>query len=122
MNADDRTLGYDLVGADHFLHLTSGEPVSGDIDDVVGAPHDEKIAILVEIPTVTGQVVAGKGRHIGTLKTLRILPHADQAAWRQWLLDDYATLLHRLGCFAFSIQQLHVEPRYRHAGAAGFGW
>src|SRR5690554_2383574 len=121
MDTDNGTLGYGLVGPDDFFHFAGREPVSGNIDDIIGATHDEKVTILVKVAAIASQVVARISGHIGALKTLGVLPNTNQAAGRQRLFDDHAALLHHLGLFAFMIQQLHIEPGYRYAGAAGLG-
>src|SRR5215469_18185564 len=47
LDAEHGAFGDVGVRGEHFLHAAGGEPVAGDIDDVVGAAHDENIAILV---------------------------------------------------------------------------
>ena len=95
--------------------------MAGDIDDVIGAPHDEQVAILVEVAAVAGEVVAGEGGHVGAVKALRIAPHPGQAARRQRLLDHHTALLHGAGRLALPVEDLHVETGHRHRGTAGLG-
>jgi hypothetical protein len=42
----------------HLLHAAGGEPVAGHVDDVVGAAHDEHVAVFVDIAGVGGLVVS----------------------------------------------------------------
>ncbi len=68
-----RDLAFDLVGdsyhsafgdigmrGQHLFDGAGGEAMPSDVDDVVGAGHDPKIAILVLVARIRGQVVAGK--------------------------------------------------------------
>ena len=63
-HAEDRAFGDVGMGRDDLLHGAGREPVAGDVDDVVGAPHHEQVAVLVEVPAVAGQVPAGIAREI----------------------------------------------------------
>jgi hypothetical protein len=59
-DADDRALGDVRMRREHLLHAAGGEPVAGDVDDVVDAAHDEQVAVVVLVAGVAGQVVAGE--------------------------------------------------------------
>ena len=41
-----------------FLHATRRKAMAGDVDDVVGSPHDVRISVLVDEPGVGGFVIA----------------------------------------------------------------
>ena len=56
--------------------------MAGDIDDVVGARHDEQIAVVIDIAGIGGLIVAGKLREVGLRNRVRI-PQCRQAAGRQ---------------------------------------
>ena len=62
VHADDRALGHQRVGGHDGLHGPGREPVTGDVDHVVGAAHDEDVAVLVEVAAVAGGVAAGEAR------------------------------------------------------------
>ena len=71
VHADDRALGDVLVRGDDLFHLARGEPVAGDVDHVVHAAHDVDVAVLVDVPAVAREVVAGEGLEIGFEEPLR---------------------------------------------------
>ena len=50
-----------------------------DVDDVVGAAHDEHVAVLVHEAGVGGFVVAGEFREIAFPEALVLLPQRRQA-------------------------------------------
>ncbi len=59
VDADDRAFGHVGMVRQHLFHVAGGEPVAGDVDDVVGAGHHEDIAVLVDVAGVAGLIVAG---------------------------------------------------------------
>jgi hypothetical protein len=48
--------------------------MTGDIDDVVGASHHRKIAVLVFVSRVCGQVVAGKLGEVSFAVSFVVIP------------------------------------------------
>ena len=72
----------------HLLHAAGREPVAGDVDDVVGAAHDEQVAVRVLEAGVRGLVVAGELGEVAFLEALVLLPQRRQAGGRQRQLDD----------------------------------
>jgi hypothetical protein len=58
--------------------------VAGDIDDVVDAAHDDQVTILIEIPTVAGEVVARMFTQVRRFETGVVAPERGQGAGRQW--------------------------------------
>src|SRR6516165_7591986 len=50
LDAEHGAFGDVRMRGEHFLHATGREPVAGDIDDVVGAAHDENVAVVVLKP------------------------------------------------------------------------
>ena len=78
-DADHRALGDRGVGGDDGLHRPGGEPVPGDVDDVVGAAHHEEVAVLVDVAAVAGEVVAVEGRQVRRRRTARRRPTASAA-------------------------------------------
>ena len=49
---------------DHGFDLPRGQPMAGDIHDVVGATQDEQITVVIEIASVAGGVVPRKGLEV----------------------------------------------------------
>ena len=93
MGAEDGTLGDIGMVGDDLLHRPGGEPVTGDIDDVVHTAHDIDIAVLVDIAAVAGIIIAGKLGHVGLDEPLVVAPQRDEVAGRQRQLDDDIALL-----------------------------
>ena len=70
-DADDGAFGDIGMRGQHLLDRAGREAVAGDIDDVVGARHDEDIAVLVDIAGIGGVVVAGIVGEIGAARSAR---------------------------------------------------
>src|SRR5262252_4613533 len=67
--------------------------MTGDVDDVVGAAHDEKVAVHVTISGICGFVVTREVREIARSEAGVGIPQSRQAARRQRQLDcDIAEL------------------------------
>src|SRR5699024_3783504 len=64
MDRDDGGLGHSRVGGDDGLDDAGRQAVTGDVDDIVGAPHDVDVAVLVEVAGVAGEVVAVEGGQV----------------------------------------------------------
>src|SRR5262249_28949220 len=73
-NADDRAFGDVVVAGDDLFQLAGGEAMAGDVDHVVDPAHPIDVAVLVEIPSVGGQVVARVAREVGLYEPLLALP------------------------------------------------
>ena len=56
-HADHGALGDRRVRGQHLLHAAGGQPVPGHVDHVVGAAHHVQVAVVVDQPSVAGQVV-----------------------------------------------------------------
>jgi hypothetical protein len=54
---DHRALGHVRVAGKRGLHRAGRQPVSRNVEDVVGAAHDVQVAVLVEVASVAGEVV-----------------------------------------------------------------
>ncbi|MNT99895.1 hypothetical protein D3C72_2428700 [compost metagenome] len=52
------------------LHFPRGQAVPGNVDDIIGAPHDVDETVLVQVAAVAGVVVA----RIGLQVRLQIAP------------------------------------------------
>src|SRR5256714_10801317 len=68
-DADHGAFGDILVRGEHFFHPASGQPMAGDVDDIVGSAHDVDVAVLVLEAGISGLVVAGKLGAIAFLET-----------------------------------------------------
>ena len=82
MNPDDRTLGDVGVRGNHRLHRAGRQAVPGDVDDVVGAPHDVDVAIFVDESSVTTGVVAGMVAEVGRYVAIIVSPQCWQRSRR----------------------------------------
>jgi hypothetical protein len=59
IHRDDRSLGYRRVRDERRFDLGRGQPVAGNVDDVVHPPGDPEVAIVVSPRAVTGEIGAG---------------------------------------------------------------
>lgn len=82
-HTDDGAFGDVGVFGEDFLHRAGRQAVAGDVDDVVGAGHDEEVAVLVDDAGVGRLVVAGELGEIGAFEALVGVPERRQAAGRQ---------------------------------------
>ncbi len=83
LGADHGALRHRGMRSQHLLHLSGGQPMAGDVDDVVGAAHHPDVALLVDHAGIAGTVPAREIRQIGGVKTLVVLPQGRRAARRQ---------------------------------------
>lgn len=84
---DDSTFSNRRVTGQHRLHCAGGEPVASHVDHVVGAPHHIQVAVLVEVATVTGQVVTVVSGQIRGDVAIVIAPQGRQGSRWQRQLD-----------------------------------
>ena len=54
-----------------------------DVDDVVDAAHHEQVAVVVDVATVPGRVVAREGAHVGLDEAVVRLPESGERPGRQ---------------------------------------
>ena len=96
----------------------------GDIDHVIRAPQDVKVAVLVAHTPVKGGIhqLAGYALPIGFDETFIVTPQGLQTTGRQRAFDhDHAFFLRTGQFFAgVVVQQLDVKAVHGHAGAAEF--
>ena len=81
-HADHRALGHVRVRGEDLLHRPGREAMAGDVDDVVGAGHDEDVVVLVDVAGVGGLVVAGKGGEVCLAEALVRVPERRRGARR----------------------------------------
>src|SRR5215470_11014952 len=56
VHADHRAFGDGGMTGQYLFHLARGQPVPGDVDDVVGAAHHIEVAVGVAVASVAGDV------------------------------------------------------------------
>ena len=95
VDADHGALGHGGVAADQLLHLAGRQAMPGHVDHVVGAAHDEHVAVLIDVAAVGGVVVAVVGLQVAVAKALVVVPQGRQAAGRQRQLEADVALLAR---------------------------
>ncbi len=93
--------------------------MAGDVDDVVGAAHDEQVAVLVEVAAVPREVAALVRRQVGRDVAVVVAPQGGQRARRQRQPQHDRPLGARRHRLAPLVQDRHVVPGHRHAGRAG---
>src|SRR5699024_9633139 len=119
MDPDDGSLGHSRVGGDDGLDDAGRQAVTGDVDDIVGAPHDVDVAVLVEVAGVAGEVVAVEGGQVRGDEARVIAPYRCHGSRRQWQPhDDEALLSGGHGC-AVRVEDLHLIAGHRFGGGAG---
>ncbi|MNP39479.1 hypothetical protein D3C76_1330570 [compost metagenome] len=84
----------------------------GDVDDVIGAPHDVDKTIVVQVATVAGVVVTRVGCEVSIQVALVIAPQRLAATWRQWQGNDDGALLVGTEQLAVVVQYAHVVTRH----------
>jgi hypothetical protein len=99
-HANHRHLGHAGVARDALLDLARAQPVTGDIDHVVGAAQDEEIAVRVAHAPVEGRIhrLTGNAGPVGFDEAVVVAPHRLHAARRQRAHDGDNTLLVRAVC------------------------
>ena len=102
-----------------LLHRSRGEAMSGDVDDVVDAPHDVDVAILVPEPAVASQVVAGKARQVPAPVSLVVAPHRGKRSGRERQADGDASGLPGSDVVALVVDNAHVVSGSRLRRRAG---
>ncbi|MNZ63454.1 hypothetical protein D3C78_816010 [compost metagenome] len=112
MYANDRTLGHGRMTSDQILHFPRGQPMPGNVDDIVGAPHDVDEAIVIQIAAVAGMVVARISGEVRLQVALVVAPQRLTAARRQGQSNDDGTLLVGAKQVTVVIEHPHVVTRY----------
>jgi hypothetical protein len=120
VNAEHGAFGDVGMRRQHLLHAAGRKPMAGDIDDVVGAAHDENVAVLVLEAGIGGFVVAGKFVEIAFAHARVGLPQRRQARRRQRQLDHERA--HRTGrdLLVRFIDDAHVVAGHRYRRRAVF--
>ena len=108
------------VGRHHFLHLSGGQPVARDVDNVVRSPHHEHIAVFINKSSITGTVETFDGGKISVTESGVVTPDRGHAARRQWQLNGNLALFAGGHLMALHVHHLNVESGGRKRGGAGF--
>ena len=127
MDADDGALGDGMVQRQHLFERARREAVPRDVDDVVGAAHDEDIAVGVDVSGIARRVEARERIEIRLAEPLEASPDAGERARRQRKAQRDVPLgrsAARAGAGdipALAVEDAHVVARHRHGGGAGLG-
>ncbi len=108
-----------MTGADLF-HRARRKAVAGDIDDVVGARHDEDIAVIVYVTGIRCLVIAGEFREAGGAKPFVGIPEARQAARREGELDGDIAKRTGRHLMARIVEHMEIVARHGHGGRTVF--
>src|SRR5205823_5548202 len=93
VHPDHGALGDVLVRGEDLFHGAGGKPMAGDVDDVVDAPHDREVPVLVEEPAVAGQVEAWIPGEVRALEGGVVVVERGQASGRKGELDGDGAVL-----------------------------
>ena len=86
----------------------------GNVDDVIGAAHDEEVTLGVLISGVRGVVVAVELVEVARVEALLGVPQRRQAARRQRQLDRDRAHLASLDLLAGLVEDMDIVTRHRH--------
>src|SRR5439155_22186089 len=102
-DADHRTLGDVGMVRQYLLDRPCGEAMPGNVDDVVDPAHHEEVTVLVEVPSVTGHVVAGERGHVRLYEAVVCPPEGCQrAGWKREADRDCSFLVGLAGVAALA--------------------
>ena len=82
--------------------------MSGDVDDIVGPPHNPKITIGIDVPGIRGEIVPGVEGEIGLFKVGVVPPECGKTAWRQWPSDGKVAVPAGLNLFSFLVEDVDI--------------
>ncbi len=83
MHANDGAFGHVRMAGNHTFNAAGRQAVSGDVDNVVGAAHDENVAVLIFITGIGRQIVALVAGQIRLVEAVIVVPKGGQRARRQ---------------------------------------
>ena len=119
--ADHRRLGDRLGGDDRGLHLGGGEPVAGDVDDVVDAADHPEVAVLVPAGGVADEVgLLAEPGEVGLDEAVVLLvERAQHRGPRPLEHQQPLALVDRLALLL--VDDLGLDPGERPCRRAGLG-
>ena len=103
-DADHSTFGDGRMFRHHFFDTTGGQTMPCDINHIIGATHNEYIAVFITVAPVTGQIKTGILAPIAVFVTLMVTPDRWERTRRQRSLDHDRAFLIRPNLFAIGIQ------------------
>src|SRR5215204_7015242 len=115
----DSGLGDRRVPQEGCFDLDGADPVSGDLDDLVGPPAEPVVAILVDGGGVAGKVSAGDAPPVVARVALGVAPDHRRQAWEGTRQHD-GPLLARFASIPLRIADLGEDPRQRDSCRPGF--
>src|SRR6266851_1619282 len=118
--ADHRRLGDHRMGDQRAFDLHRPQPVAGNVNYVIDAPHNPKITVLVAAGAIAGEVHAVDLAEILLLVTVGVAVDRAQHP-RPGPLDDQKTTL--VGTNGITVARHHVgrDTRQRTGGGSRFG-
>ena len=106
------------VAQERRLDLDRPDPVIGDLDDLVGAPGEPDVAVLVDVGGVADVVPVGDLAPVVVDVPLRLAPQGcDQPGERP--LDPHHALLVDAEGLSVMVDDVRLDPGKRHPGGAG---
>ena len=108
-----------MVGQNLF-HAACGQPVAGNVDDVVGARHDEYVAVVVDISGIRSFIKPRKFFQIGFDKSVVIVPQGGKRPRRERQFHHQRADFAGLYRFAVWIDHLNIPSRHRLCGRSLF--
>ena len=96
--------------------------MTSDVNHVVGACHDIKVAVFVDHARIAGLVITGKGVEVAFEKAFLGVPKCRQRSGGQGQFDCNRAQLIRFHLVACFVKDLHVIARHCHGWAADLDW
>ena len=109
------------IGHECGLDFDGREPVTRDVDDVVGASEDPGVAVGIDFRAVASgePTVFGVGLPVGGVPAFRIAPHGARHGWRELGEHDVALGSGR-GWIALVVDDRGCDSWHVASYAAGF--
>ena len=117
-HADHRAFRDIGMAGEHLFHAAGREPVARAVDDIVGAPEDEDIAIRVDRSRIRRVVIARERHEVALAHAPIVVPKRGQAARRHRQFDHqraHGAVGRRVAGF---IEHLQGVARHRHGRRA----
>ena len=111
--ADDGGFGHGGVGDEGGFDFGGGEPVPGDVHDVIDPAQEPDVAVLVLLGAVAGEVHGLEAGPVGFLEPFRVAPDAAEHGGPGFADDEEAAVAVGHG---FAVLVHDVRRRCRAAG------
>ena len=119
-HADNGAFGNIGMAGQHLFHSAGRQAVAGNVDDIISAGHDVKIAVGIHISGIAGFVISGEMRQIAFVKAVIGVPQGWQAAGWQRQFDGDGPQGAGADLIASFIEDLHIIAGHGHGRAADF--